>query len=162
MTAVSPTDALRSALRQASVAALILALPAIGAGWLGAGMPGVWGAVLGVAIAAGFLLVTLVATIATAKAPPTAMAAAVLGSWLAKMVVLFAVLFIIRDQDFYSRIVLFAVLVVTVVGIMVVQTRALLTAKTLYVDPTPKSAQTGTESDETDVTAVSRSGEATP
>ncbi|ASO18998.1 hypothetical protein FHR81_001264 [Actinoalloteichus hoggarensis] len=159
MTAVSTTEAMRSALRQASFAALILALPAVGIGWLVADLPGVWGAVLGVAIAAGFLLVTLVATLATANASPVAMAAAVLGSWGGKMVVLFVVLFLIRDQEFYSRGVLFAVLVVTVIGILAVQTRVLLRAKTLYVEPNPSSAAKATEGDEMDVTGVSPTGD---
>ncbi|WP_016696851.1 hypothetical protein [Actinoalloteichus spitiensis] len=144
MKAATVAGTLRSALRQALLALGVGTPVLLGAGWLVDGVPGVWGAAIGIALAAGFMLVTTVVSVMTASASPTVMAAAVLGSWLGKMIVLFVVLALLRNEDFYSRIVLFGVVVLTVIGVMAVQTRVILTSRVPYVDTTTASSEPDT------------------
>lgn len=131
-----PTTAAGRILMLGGIGTLV-ALPVLtGLGWLIAGAPGAWGALLGLLVPAGFLLVTAAVALATRRLDNlTAFGAAVMGSYLAKIVVLIAVLAVLRDQDFYHRGVFFVVLVAGTTAYLVME--ALVTTRTpqLYVEP---------------------------
>ncbi|MBO0926064.1 hypothetical protein J1G44_16425 [Cellulomonas sp. zg-ZUI199] len=134
--APDPTAAVfRRALRDTGLLLGGLAVVGLGAGALLAGAPGVWGALIGVGLALVFSGTTVVAMLRTLHSPPTTMAAVVMGTWLAKVLVVVVVLALLRDHDFYSRGVLAAVLALGVVGAAVLDFRAVQTGRVPYVEP---------------------------
>ncbi len=114
----------RTALRDILVVVAALAVVGILVGYLISGVPGVWGAVLGVAMTIVFSGTTVISMLKTADANPTTTAAVVLGSWLAKMLVLILVLALLRQFDFYDKFVLGGVLMVGVIGAALIDFRA--------------------------------------
>ena len=125
----------RRALRD--VAILLAALLVLGlvVGGLVAGLLGVWGALIGWALAAVFSTTTIVAMIRTARSTPAAMAGVVMGTWLAKVLVVVVALAVLRPLDFYSAPVLGAVLALGVVGSAVLDYRAVTLGRVPYVEP---------------------------
>jgi hypothetical protein len=65
----------------------------------------------------------------------TTMGAVVMGSWLAKMVVLIVVLVVLTRFDFYDRVVLFVVLLLGAVGSALLDYRAVKNGRVTYVEP---------------------------
>lgn len=108
-------------------------------GWLVDGGAGVWGAVLGLAVPVGFLSVTVLVALGTARMAPTALGAAVLGSWLIKICLLIAVLAVLGGADFYSRGVFFATFLVGVAGYLAVEAVIVVRTRVPYVEPRPPS-----------------------
>lgn len=134
--AADPTAAVfRRALRDTGLLLGGLAVVGLGAGGLLAGLPGVWGALIGVGLALVFSGTTVVAMLRTLHSPPATMAAVVMGTWLAKVLVVVVVLALLRDHDFYSRGVLAAVLALGVVGSAVLDFRAVQNGRVPYVEP---------------------------
>ena len=131
-----PTAAVfRRALRDTGVLLGALTVLGVGVGVLVAGAPGAWGALIGVGLALVFSGTTVVAMLRTLHSPPHTMAAVVMGTWLAKVLVVIVVLAVLRDQDFYSRGVLAAVVALGVVGAAVLDYRAVSTGRVPYVEP---------------------------
>lgn len=85
-------------------------------GILVAGMPGLWGALLGAGVAAFFSLTTAVIMVRTADRPMHVMNAWIVGAWILKMGGLFALLLALRGRTFYEPRVFFVVLVVAIFG----------------------------------------------
>ncbi|MBD5786296.1 hypothetical protein IF650_08900 [Cellulosimicrobium terreum] len=139
--AVPQSDAVRTVLRTAlrDVLLLLAGLTVVGVvvGALVAGLPGVWGALLGVAIALVFSATTVWTVLRTVDSNPTTTAAVVMGAWLVKMIVLIAVLVVLRGMDFYDRWVFAAVLLVGVIGSAVLDYRAVNRGRVPYVEPRP-------------------------
>ena len=106
----------RKALRDSSI--LITGLLIVGAlagGWL-AGMPGVWGAVIGAGIAVVFCGATIGSMLVTVNASPLTMGAVVLSVWVGKLLVLGAAMLALRGHDFFHAGLLVAVLSIAVLG----------------------------------------------
>jgi len=139
MTRTAPADAardvFRAALRDMLVLLAALAVLGVGIGYLVAGTPGVWGAVIGVGLALLFSGTTVLSMLRTARSTPTTMAAVVLGAWLGKFAVLIAVLAVLRGREFYSKEVLAVVLIVGVLGSAVLDYRAVRNGRVPYVTP---------------------------
>ncbi|QGQ21080.1 hypothetical protein GC089_13305 [Cellulomonas sp. JZ18] len=125
----------RRALRDTVVLLAVLAVLGVGVGALVAGVPGVWGALIGVGLALVFSATTVVAMLRTLDSSPNTMAAVVMGTWLAKVLVVIVVLALVRDLEFYSRGVLAAVLALGVVGSAVLDFRAVNGGRVPYVEP---------------------------
>ncbi|MDO8143030.1 hypothetical protein [Isoptericola sp. 178] len=104
-------------------------------GWFVAGTAGVWGALVGAGLAAFFCATTIWSMQRTVGASPTAMAAGVMGAWLAKIVVLVVVLVLLRGADFYDPYVLFVVLALGAVGSALLDYQAVRGARMPYVQP---------------------------
>lgn len=104
-------------------------------GWLAGGAAGVWGALLATAIAAFFLLTTVLVMRATAQATLPLASAALLGGWLVKVVVLFGVLWLVRDSAAYHRGVFLVALLAAVTGVLIIEMRAVLRARIPVVEP---------------------------
>lgn len=79
------------------------------------GMPGVWGVVLGAAIGGGFVLLTVVSVLVTARSTPTMTGAVVMFGWLAKIVVLILILLAIKDLSFYDTMAFFVTVVLALI-----------------------------------------------
>ena len=127
----------RTALRDTLVLIVALAVVGLVVGSVAAGMPGVWGAVLGVAMTVIFSGTTVISMLKTAGASATTTAAVVLGSWLAKMLVLILALALLRQFDFYDKWLLGGVLMVGVIGAALVDFRAVAHGRVPYVVPGP-------------------------
>lgn len=126
--------ALRSAVRLATLVCLAAAAVTAVVAYLLVGLPGVWGALLGFAIALVFLATTALVGARTAGGDPVVVAGWVLGSWLVKVVVVGLVLFALRDATFYDPVALFVGIVVGMVCTLFAEFRALTSARIPYVD----------------------------
>lgn len=125
----------RRALRDVTILLAALLVLALGVGALVAKMPGVWGALVGWALAVAFSTTTIIAMMRTARSSPATMAAVVMGTWLAKVLLVVVVLAVLRPLDFYSAPVLGAVLAVGVIGSAVLDYRAVSRGRVPYVEP---------------------------
>jgi hypothetical protein len=128
----------RTALRDLLVLDAALAVLGLAIGWLVAGAPGLWGAVLGAGLILVFSGTTVVSMLKTAGSSATTTAAVVMGGWLAKMLVLIVALAVLREFDFYDKRVLGAVVVVGVIGAALVDYRAVVRGRVPNVTPGPQ------------------------
>lgn len=125
----------RTALRDMLVLVAALAVVGIVAGYLVAGVEGLWGAVLGVTLTLVFSGTTVVTMLKTAGASATTTAAVVMGGWLAKMLVLILALAVLRRFDFYDKWVLGVVVMVGVIGAALIDYRAVARGRVPNVTP---------------------------
>lgn len=125
----------RTALRDMLLLLAALTVVGGGLGYVLAGTPGLWGALLGVALTLVFSGTTVVSMLATAGSDPQTTAAVVLGGWLGKMIVLAAALALLREQTFYDRLTLAVVLMVGVLGSALLDYRAVRSGRVPYTDP---------------------------
>lgn len=114
----------------ALVAITIISLAA----WGGAkGLPGIYGVLLGAAIGGGFVLLTALSVLLTARSTPSTTMAVVLGGWLLKVVVLIAVLLLIRGMNFYDTAALFVTVVLALVVTLGTEVWGVVTSQVTYV-----------------------------
>lgn len=118
-----------------AVASLIALPVAALLGYLFAGIPGAWGALIGMAIPVFFFAITAVSALLTARLSATALGTVVLASWLAKIVLLLAVLAALRGADFYDRMALFVSLLVGTAGLLTLEAVIVSRTKVPYVEP---------------------------
>ncbi|PFG40698.1 hypothetical protein ATJ97_3231 [Georgenia soli] len=125
---------------------LVVGLAVLGSvvGYLVAGTPGVWGALMGAGIAALFMVGTVATMMLTADKPLPVATAAGVGGWLVKMLLLFGVLLIVRDREFYSPGVFFVVLVLAILGSLGIEMAAVLRARVPTVDLSARPSTAGT------------------
>ncbi|MDR0482510.1 MAG: hypothetical protein LBH13_05050 [Cellulomonadaceae bacterium] len=112
----------------------VLTVLGVGIGAMTAGTTGVWGAVMGVALAALFCAPTIWSMKRSVGTSPTTMAALVMGVWLGKLVVLIAALALLRGHTFYHPVVLFVVLALGAIGSAALDAFAVTSSKMTYVD----------------------------
>lgn len=137
---VDSTAALRRAIRYGLLGLLVLAVVGSIVSVLAAGLPGLWGALIGAAIGGGFILITAVSVLVTAKLPPTTAMAVLLGSWLLKMAVALIVLGLLNPLEFYNRIALVVVMACALVLVLGAETWGVISSRMLYVEPHAKPA----------------------
>jgi hypothetical protein len=125
----------RTALRDMLLLLGPLAVLGVGAGALVAGRPGVWGALLGVAMTLLFSGSTIVSMLVTARSSAATTGAVIMGTWLVKMIVLIAALVALRGLDFYDRSVLGIVLLVGVLGAVLLDYLAVRRGRVPYTEP---------------------------
>lgn len=127
-------------LRWGSLGSLIAMVVAVVIGFLLAGMPGLWGALLGIAIPVAFFSITVIVALVTVRVRPEVFGAAILGSWLIKIVVLIAVLAVLSRADFYDRGIFFAAFVVGTVGYLVTEAIIVVRTRVPYIEPENRSS----------------------
>lgn len=88
---------------------------------------------VGAAIGGGFVLLTVVNVLITAKTNASVTGAVVLGGWLLKIVVVFIVLYFLKDKTFYDPIVLFVTVVVSLVVVLGTEVYGVITSKVTYI-----------------------------
>ncbi|WP_051681882.1 hypothetical protein [Cellulomonas sp. HZM] len=130
-------EAFRRALRDMLWLLGILLVLGVGIGWAVSGSKGVWGALLGVALALVFSGTTVISVLRSVNTSPTHTAMLVMGAWLVKIVVVFIALAVLARLDFYDHAVLAAVLLAGVLGSAVLDLRAVQRARIPYVDADP-------------------------
>lgn len=148
MTSASPTDptpdaldspeakaVFRTALRDMVVLVAGVAVLGSGIGYLVAGLPGIWGALIGAGIALLFTGATTLSMLWTSPTAPGRMMAIIMGTWLGKVLVVIVLLAVLRGMDFYDRYVLAAVVAVAVIGSALVDYRAVSRGRVPYVSP---------------------------
>ncbi|WP_349828987.1 hypothetical protein [Brevibacterium litoralis] len=111
---------MRSIVVRGALITLGIAVLASLVGALVAGLPGVWGALLGAGMAFVFFAVTAVLMSVTADSGPNVMAGAVLGGFLVKVAGLIALTAVLKDREFFDVVVLFCTLAVAAVASLVV------------------------------------------
>jgi len=129
------TALFRRALRDVLVFLAALAVVGVVVGLLVDGSKGVWGALLGAAVALVFSGTTVWSMWRSAHSTPAAMLGIVAGSWLAKMIVLVASLVALQGHDFYSKPVFLVVVLVGVLGSVALDTVNYQRARIPYVEP---------------------------
>jgi hypothetical protein len=117
------------------VAALAVLGGAAGALLVDPPSAGIWGAALGVLVTLLFSGSTVLAMLLTARSSVTAASGALVGTWLVKMLVLIIAFSVLRDLDFYHRGVFVVVVMVGVLGSVLLDYRAVSTARVPYTDP---------------------------
>jgi hypothetical protein len=125
---------MKSVLMWGIVAGLVALVVAVAIGYLLDGLPGVWGAVLGVGLSVLFFTATVALALATARLQPQLLGVTVLVAWLVKMIVLLAVLVVLDQQDFYSRAVFFGSLLICTVGYLGMEAMIVARTKVLYLE----------------------------
>ncbi|WP_245873406.1 hypothetical protein [Brevibacterium ihuae] len=118
---------------------LVIAVLATAVGYFVAGMPGVWGALIGAATAFVFFAITAVLMLLTADSSPVVMAGAVLGGFLLKVAGLIALTASLRNLDFYDPWVLFVTLAVAAFASLIVDVVTVQRARLPIIDPQPGS-----------------------
>ncbi|MDP9408113.1 MAG: hypothetical protein M3P95_09660 [Actinomycetota bacterium] len=135
-----PADSVVRMVRAGLLTLLALLPVAAGVGWLVAARPGLVGALIGLALPALVLGVTLAAALLTRRSRPEVLAAAVLGSYLLKLVLVLVVLAVLRGLDSYDRPVLGVTALVGLAVALVAESAAMVRAKVPYVTPAPADA----------------------
>ncbi|MBP1159663.1 hypothetical protein ABIC28_004212 [Rhodococcus sp. PvR044] len=131
---------LRAAVRYGVIGLIALAVIGSIIAFVAAGLPGLWGALIGVAVGGGFILCTALAVLFTEKLPPATSGAVLLGSWLLKMILAILVLGVLKGMDFYSKQALVIVMVLALIIVLGAETYGLLKVKVPYVTPTRSDA----------------------
>lgn len=135
-TAPSPlTSALRQILRHIAVVTVVVTVLAAVVGLIASGTPGLWGALLGGLVGVIFCATTVVTMLVSEGRSPQFLAMAVLGGWLAKMLVIIILLAVLRGFDFYDRYVFAGTMVVIVLASLVIEMRAVTRARIPLVEP---------------------------
>lgn len=123
------------ALRGMLVLVATVAVLGVALGYATSGVPGVWGALIGAAVALVFSGTTVISMLKTADASPTTTATVILGAWLVKMMLLIALFAVLDGMDFYDREVLVVVVLVAVLGSVFVDYRAVTQGRVPYTQP---------------------------
>jgi len=130
-------QAYRRALRWIGILMATLAIGGTVIGWFTAGLPGVWGALIGVALAGLCCAATVWSVAHTIGADSTAIATSVLGTWLVKLVLIIITLVFLRGREFYNPYVLFGVLALGVLGSVAIEAYCVHRSRMSYVDVAP-------------------------
>lgn len=99
--------------------AIVIGTIASFVGGLVAGLPGVWGALIGSVTAFVFFAITAVVMYFTANSSPATMAAGVMGGFLVKIVGFMGVGIALRGRDFYDPWTLFLTLAVAAIASLI-------------------------------------------
>lgn len=96
-------------------------------------LPGIWAALMGVAVGGAFVLATAVSVLATSNSTPNTTMAVVLGGWLLKMGLLAIFLMWIRGFDFYDHRAFGVTTIAALVVALAAETWGVLTTRTTYL-----------------------------
>ena len=105
--------------------------------WPWKGTPGLWGVLVGAAIGGGFILITVIAILLTAKASPSVVMGALMGSYVVKVAVVLVVMALIKEMTFYDKGALVSMLIGAIVAVLGSELWGVMTTRQLYVDPEP-------------------------
>lgn len=130
-------------LRQVAVVTVVVTVLGAVVGLLTLGSTGLWGALLGGVVGVVFCVTTVVTMLVSEGRSPQFLAVAVLGGWLAKMILIVAMLAVLRGMDFYDRYVLAGTLAAIVLAALVIEARAVMTARVPVVDPEARAGVKG-------------------
>lgn len=127
--------AFRAALRDLLVFLALLAVVGSVVGYLVAGTPGVWSALMGAGVVLIFSGTTVVSMLRTANADATKFAGTVAGLWLAKFLVVVVIIVALRPHDFYDKPIFGIVVIIGAIGAIALDMRAVQRARVPYLEP---------------------------
>lgn len=127
--------AFRSALRDLLIFLPVLAIVGAVVGYLVAGLPGVWSALMGAGVVLIFSGTTVVSMLRTARSDAAAFAGVVAGLWLAKFAVVLVIIILLRPLDFYDKPVFGIVVIIGAIGAIALDMRAVQRARVPYLEP---------------------------
>ena len=130
-----PIDPLTRALRAGFPAALVLTVAGTGVGAIFRGAPGAWGGLIGALVPAAFLGITAGAGVYTKRMRAELLGAAVLGSWLLKMVLLIGFLAWLKLQMWFDRPVFFVTLLAGTFGLLMLEGWLVTRSPQYYAEP---------------------------
>ncbi|PFG28915.1 integral membrane protein [Corynebacterium renale] len=99
-------------------------------GWI-ANTEGLIGVIMSAAISGAFILTTAGLVLASSNTSPATTGAIVLGGWLVKIVILIAILFVIRDLEFYNTWAFFTTTLATLVVVIGAEIWGVITTRTM-------------------------------
>lgn len=111
-----PDAPLRAALRYGIAGLAVLVVVSAILSSIVAGLPGLWGALIGSALGGAFILTTAASVLFSAKIESGLQGLVLLGSWVGKLLLAVIVVAVLQNYDFYSRGALF----LTVVGALLI------------------------------------------
>ena len=97
-------------------------------------LPGIWAALMGVAVGGGFVLSTALTVLATSNSTPNTTMAVVLGGWLLKIGLLVLFMLWIKGFDFYDHQAFGITTVAALVVALGAETWGTITTRTTYLD----------------------------
>ncbi|MEV0298257.1 hypothetical protein [Nocardia sp. NPDC050710] len=131
-----PDAPLKAALRYGLIGLAVLVVLAVTIATATAGLPGLWGALLGAAIGGGFILTTAAVILFGAKLPPSTAGLVMLVSWVGKVLVVLIVVGVLNQFDFYNRTALFLTVIGALLIVLGAETYGVLRQKVPYVTTT--------------------------
>ncbi|WP_019933072.1 hypothetical protein [Nocardia sp. BMG111209] len=127
-------SALRAALRYGVGGLAVLVVVSAVVSTVVAGLPGLWGALIGAAIGGFFILATAVLVLRTASLDTGIQGMVMLASWVGKLLVVVIVVAVLKHFDFYSRGALFLTVLGALLIVLGAETYGLLRQRVPYVD----------------------------
>ncbi|MFD7846990.1 hypothetical protein ACFV4K_29190 [Nocardia sp. NPDC059764] len=131
-----PDAPLRAALRYGIAGLAVLVVVSAIVSSLIAGLPGLWGALIGSALGGAFILTTAASVLFSAKIESGLQGLVLLGSWVGKLLLAVIVVAVLQNYDFYSRGALFLTVVGALLIVLGAETYGLLRQRvpTVHVD----------------------------
>ncbi len=145
---VDPSKPMRAAVRYGTYGLVALAIVGVVAGYLFAGLPGVWGALLGAGLGGGFILFTAVSVLFSERLPMVQGGAVVLGGWAIKMLLALIVFATVSRFTFYSQPVMAIVVIGALVLVLGAETYGVLKHRVPYVQPEAEAVNPATKYDD--------------
>ncbi|MEU2256697.1 hypothetical protein [Nocardia xishanensis] len=141
-----PDAPLKSALRYGLIGLAVLVVLSAAIATAVAGLPGLWGALLGAAIGGVFILTTAAVVLFGAKLPPSTAGLVMLASWAGKVLLVLIAVAVLNQFDFYNRMALFLTVIGSLLIVLGAETYGVLRQKVPYVsttagDPDPAPEQ---------------------
>lgn len=133
--ATDPAAPLRAGLKYGVRGLGILLAAGLLIWWPWKGEPGLWGVLIGAAIGGGFILITVITILLTAKASPTVVMGALMGGYLVKVVIVIAVTAVLKDMTFYHKGALVSMLIGAIVLVLGSELWGVLNTRQVYVAP---------------------------
>ena len=135
---ISSTPILRTVLVWGGIVTGVLLVVGGGIGFLVAGLPGLWSALVGVLVAASFLGITVASILIANRwyGDPLYVPVffgIVLGGWILKFVVFIVILLVLRDQPWVQQTIFFLAVVVSVLASLVVDVVVLMRMRVPHV-----------------------------
>ncbi|SNY88244.1 hypothetical protein SAMN04244553_5210 [Nocardia amikacinitolerans] len=131
-----PDAPLKSALRYGLIGLAVLVVLSAAIATAVAGLPGLWGALLGAAIGGVFILTTAAVVLFGAKLPPSTAGLVMLASWVGKVLLVLIAIAVLNQFDFYNRVALFLTVIGALVIVLGAETYGVLRQKVPYVSTT--------------------------
>lgn len=103
--------------------------------WPWKGVPGLWGVLIGAGIGGGFILVTVITILLTARTSPSVVMGALMGGYLVKVIIVIAVTALLKDMTFYHKGALVSMLIGAIVLVLGSELWGVLTTRQVYVEP---------------------------
>jgi hypothetical protein len=135
-----PDAPLRAALRYGIAGLLALVVISCVVATVLAGLPGLWGAVIGSAIGGFFILTTAALVLFSAKFESGIQGMVMLASWVGKLLVVLIVVAVLKHFAFYSPMALFLTVVGALLIVLGAETYGVLRQRVPVITPPGEAA----------------------